>query len=307
VTVELAIENLSKQYTNGVWGLRAFSLDAQAGMLAVVGPAGAGKTTLMRLLATVMPPTLGSIAWNGVPVGRQPKRLRHVLGYLPQHFDGYARLSGRAFLAYVAALRGVKWGATHARVEYVLDRVGLARVADQQIGGYSPGMRRRVGLAQALLNDPQLLLIDAPGAALEKGERAEFCDLLGGLGDRCLVIVATDAIGDIASTASKLVLLQGGRPVRIADTHTEHGVQLTPAELVRSMSDQVWSVTVDQNAFVEIRRHHLISSQKRVGGQVALRIVSREKPHPEAVAVGAELQDAYMHAISQHRSRSETF
>jgi ABC-2 type transport system ATP-binding protein len=287
MSMNLVVDNLGKQYKSGAWGLREFSLTIDPGILAVVGPLGAGKTTLMRMLATVLSPTEGTMAWQGQDVSARPGVLRRVLGYLPQDFGLYGDLSGRAFLLYIAALKGLGRKASRVRVAQVVEKVGLSVVIGQKMETYSNDMRRRVGLAQALLNEPQLLLVDEPGATLDPQERARFVDLLGTLADHRLVILATDSIGDVASIASTLVLLQGGRLV----LHT------VPGEWVRSMSERVWSVTVDQDTWVEMRRQYLISHLERQGGQVRLRIVSAAKPHRDAVPVEPTLEDAYASSV----------
>jgi ABC-2 type transport system ATP-binding protein len=286
--VELGIDRLGMRYVSGVWGLRELSLTHGPGLLGVVGPTGAGKTTLMRMLATVMPPTQGSVTWNGEDIHRRPGTVRRRLGYLPQYFGVYEGLSGREFLLYIAALRGLGGKAACARVGGVLEQMGLSEAASQRMGGYSNGMRRRIGLAQALLADPQLLLVDEPGTTLDPQERATFCELLPGLAGGRLVIVATEAIGDLASSATTVLLLKQGRLL----------LQATPRELVRSAHGRVWSLTVDQNEFAEIRRQHTISHFERQEGQVRVRVIAVRQPHPDAIPVEPTLEDAYAYHIS---------
>jgi ABC-2 type transport system ATP-binding protein len=290
--VELAIDRLGKRYKSGVWGLREFSIATGAtlgpGALGLVGPTGAGKTTLVRLLATVMPPTQGTIAWDGEDVRRRPNVLRRMLGYLPQYFGVYEGLPGREFLLYLAALKGLGGKAARSRVGEVLEQVGLSEVAGGKMGAYSNGMRRRIGLAQALLNDPRLLLVDEPGATLDPQERVGFCELLAALADRRLMVVATDTIGDVASVARTVILLRDGRLL----------LQATPDELLRSARDRVWSLTVDQGEFVELRRQHAISHLERQGGEVRLRVIAAERPYPDALRVAPTLEDAYVYHMS---------
>jgi ABC-2 type transport system ATP-binding protein len=302
--MELLMDGLGKRYKSGAWGLRGLTLTLEPGtILGLIGPAGAGKTTLLRMLATVMPPTEGAITWDGVDVVKHPDALRPVLGYLPQYFGVYAALSGRVFLQYVAALKGVSGRAGRLRVAELIDRLGLSEIADQAMGRYPNGMRWRVGLAQALLNDPQLLLVDEPGLPLSLEERSRFCDLLGTLAGYRLVIVATDDVEDVAATAAAIALLKGGR-LYVPDIGPGSGPTTTPERLVGSVRSLVWSLTVSRDALVEVRRQHLISGSERQGNQTQLRIVSAVRPHPDAVLVEPTLQDAYTYHIGGHVNES---
>lgn len=295
--MNLVIDNLSKQYKNGTWGLQGLSLALGPGIVGLLGPAGAGKTTLLRLLATVMPLTEGNMIWDGKDVSKHTTAFQRVLGYVPQGLGLYTNLSGRAFLNYMASIKGISARALYTRK--VMAQVGISDMADQKIGRYSNEQRRRVGLAQALLNKPQLLLIDEPGATLSPQERTDFCQLLarvlggtdsgvGYSGDvGRLVIIATDDIADVASIVTSVVLLREGRLV----------LATTPAELICSAEGQVWSVTVEQTQWVELRRQYLVSRVVRQGNLVQLGIVSTTKPHPDAVSVEPTLSDAYAYHI----------
>jgi ABC-2 type transport system ATP-binding protein len=291
--MELHIKDLGKRYKSGAWGLRDLTLTLESGtVLGMVGPAGAGKTTLLRMLATVMPPTEGAIAWNGEDVVKRPAALRSVLGYLPQFFGGYAALPGRMFLQYVAALKGLPDRVARPRIDELVDRLGLSKVASQAMGNLPNGLRWRVGLAQALLNDPQVLLVDEPGLPLSPEERASFYDLLGTLGNHRLTVLVTDDVQDVAAAATAIALLRGGRLV-VPDIGSGSGPTITPEALVGSVRDRVWSLSVSRDALVDVRRQHQISGSERQGSQVQLRIVSAVQPHPDAVLVEPTLQDAY--------------
>jgi ABC-type multidrug transport system ATPase subunit len=290
--MRLIMDNLSKQYRNGTWGLESLSLTLETGTVGVVGPVGAGKTTLLRMLATVIRPTKGTVMWSGTDGGqlqdvhKRPNAFRHVMGYVPQDLDVYANLSGQAFLQYVAAMRA---GSAQARVRAVIRQVGLTNVAGQKMGRYSNEQKRRVGLAQALLGDPHLLLIDEPAASLAVQERSRFGSLLAQVvGDaRRLVVIASDDIVDISAIATVVVMLKEGRLV----------LKTTPAELLRSVDERVWSVTVGQERLVEMRRERLISQVVRQGARVHLKIVSEQHPHPDAVLAVPTLSDAYAYHI----------
>ena len=179
--MELAIDGISKLYHNGIWGLRDFSLTLKPGVLALLGPNGAGKSTLMRILATITKPTQGKVTWNGVDMLRSPDSIRAVLGYLPQDFGIYPNLSAVEFLEYIAALKGLGGRMVHKRIQELLQVLDLFDVRKRPLGSYSGGMKQRIGIAQALLNDPQLLIVDEPTAGLDPEERVRFRALLSDL------------------------------------------------------------------------------------------------------------------------------
>ena len=176
--MNLTISHLSKQYRRDFWGLRDFDLELKPGVIGLLGPNGAGKSTLMRMLATITQPTAGTIHWNGVDIVKTPDTLRAVLGYLPQDFGVYPNLTGIEFLEYMAAIKGMDSKIAHRRIEELLVVVNLVHAAKRPLGGYSGGMKQRVGIAQALLNDPQLLIVDEPTVGLDPEERVRFRSLL---------------------------------------------------------------------------------------------------------------------------------
>ena len=216
--MELLIENLGKRYGQH-WALRQLSLRCEPGMLGLVGPNGAGKTTLMRMIATLLEPTEGTIRWNGQDIRTHGEALRQVLGYLPQEFGIYPEFTGRQFLRYLAAMKGLPKSLAHRRVDEVLEIVNLEQVADRKLPTYSGGMKQRIGIAQALLNDPELLIVDEPTAGLDPAERVRFRTLLASLTSNRIIILSTHIISDVEAVANRLVILQEGRV--LADTTPE--------------------------------------------------------------------------------------
>jgi ABC-2 type transport system ATP-binding protein len=192
--MNLVIDNVSKRYTRDVWGLREFSLSLSPGVLGLLGPNGAGKTTLMRIVATISTPTGGHITWNGSDIVRSPDGLRRMLGYLPQDFGVYPNLTPVEFLSYIAAAKGLDAPTTRRRIDELLLLVNLDGERNQRLGGFSGGMRQRVGIAQALLNDPRLLIVDEPTAGLDPEERVRFRNLLSDLSGERIVILSTHIV-----------------------------------------------------------------------------------------------------------------
>jgi ABC-type multidrug transport system ATPase subunit len=208
--LRLAARELTKAY--GVKrAVDRLSLDLGPGVVGLLGPNGAGKSSLMRVLATVTRPTEGVVTWNGRDIVADPEPLRRTLGYLPQDFGIYPHLSAREFLAYLAAAKGLSARPARARIAELLDLVHLADVGRRPLGGFSGGMRRRVGIAQALLNDPRVLILDEPTAGLDPEERSRFRDLLADLGRDRIVILSTHIVSDVEAIAGRVAIVAGGR------------------------------------------------------------------------------------------------
>ena len=203
----LSIRSLTKQFKAGNYGVRDLSLDVQSGVLGLLGPNGAGKTTLMQMVATLLKPTTGEIRFQGINVVEQPDALRGRLGYLPQDFGVYDNLTAKEFLTYIASLKGVR---SKARVLEMLETVNLHAVANRPLGGFSGGMKQRLGIAQALINEPDLVIVDEPTAGLDPEERARFRNLLSEIAEGRLVILSTHIVSDIESTATRIAILREG-------------------------------------------------------------------------------------------------
>src|ERR1035441_10191544 len=228
--MELHIERVSKRYSGDKWALREFSLRLGPGILGLLGPNGAGKTTLMSILATITRPTEGAIRRNGAEVARGPNSIRAVLGYLPQDFGVYPNLNAVEFLGYLAAVKGLDATAARRRIDELLNVVNLSDVRKRPLGGYSGGMKQRIGIAQALLNDPQLLIVDEPTAGLDPEERVRFRNLLSELSGERIVILSTHIVSDVEATATDIALISQGSLV----------VHASPEELLRRVEGKVW-------------------------------------------------------------------
>jgi len=289
--VKLVIDRAGKLYRGQLWALRNFSLELGPGVLGLLGPNGAGKTTLMNIVATITRATEGAITWNGIDLAREPDAVRAVLGYLPQDFGVYPNLNAVEFLEYFAAVKGLDRATSRRRIDELLDLVNLSGVRQRPLGGYSGGMRQRIGIAQALLNDPQLLTVDEPTAGLDPEERVRFRNLLAELSGDRIVILSTHIVSDVEATATDIALISSGTLVAHA----------TPEELLREAAGKVWEWVVPSTDLAAIRQRYLISGTVRRSDGVHVRLLTDDAP-AGATRVAATLEDAYLHALSAHRA-----
>jgi ABC-type multidrug transport system ATPase subunit len=255
------------------------------GVLGLLGPNGAGKTTLMQMIATVTKPTAGRIFFRDVDVVANADALRPRLGYLPQDFGVYENLTAVEFLTYFAALKGVRG---KAKVQEMLETVNLHHVANRAVGGFSGGMKQRLGIAQALINDPDLVIVDEPTAGLDPEERVRFRNVLSDLGMGRLVILSTHIVSDVESIATEIAIMRGGALVAVA----------TPEALMRGAEGSVWEVVLPSEKFDEVRRTMHVSGAVRKSDGVHARIVSPAQPAPNAVRAEPSLEDAFLHTMN---------
>jgi ABC-type multidrug transport system ATPase subunit len=277
------------RYRGGHEAVRGVALALRPGIVGLLGPNGAGKSTLMRILATLAKPTSGRVSWGGRDIAREPDVLRAELGYLPQDFGVYEALSAREFLQFLAAVKQVPARAVAARVDACLEMVGLSEVADRRLGAYSGGMRQRVGIAQALLNDPKLLIVDEPTVGLDPEERARFRHLLAELAGERLVILSTHIVSDIEASAAHLAVLVAGQ-LRFDGT---------PEAMLSAAAGQVWQWIIPANRLAEVRATHRISRAQRRADGIELRVIAEVAPSADAVAVAPDLEDAYLSLLAR--------
>jgi ABC-2 type transport system ATP-binding protein len=287
----LNIQNLSKQYSNKNWGLQDFTLEIGSGVLGLLGPNGAGKSTLMRILATITKATAGSVTWNGMDIAKSPDTLRAVLGYLPQDFGVYPNLSAVEFLEYMAVIKGLDAKTMKRRIDELLQVVNLVEAAKRPLGSYSGGMKQRVGIAQALLNDPQLLIVDEPTVGLDPEERVRFRNLLSDLSGERIIILSTHIVSDVESTATHIVLIDKGRLLRAA----------APEDLLKELENKVWEWIVSSDELVILKQKYIVSGTIRRSDGVQVRVVSEDKPDTNAQYASPNLEDAYLYIIEGKR------
>lgn len=276
----LEIRGVSKRYGD-LWALRGVHLEVDRGVLGLLGPNGAGKSTLMRIVATLSRPSDGEVRWEGRPLSEEPDRLRAVLGYLPQEFGLYPRLTAREFLRYLAAAKGLAAG---ERIEELLSLVGLRQVANRKLDTYSGGMRQRVGIAQALLNDPEVLIVDEPTVGLDPEERARFRSLLTELSENRIVLLSTHIVSDVEAAAERIAVLDEG--VLRADAR--------PEELLAYVQGRVWTLVAPTDRLPELRSSHPVSSAVHRADGAHVRLLAEEPPAPDAEPAAPRLEDAYL-------------
>jgi len=285
--MKLATTHLGKQYRRDFWGLKDFSLEVWPGILGLLGPNGAGKSTFMRMLATITKPTDGTITWNGMDIVKSLDTMRAVLGYLPQDFGIYPNLTAIEFLEYMAAIKGLNSKATKRRIDELLQVVNLAEAARRPLGGYSGGMKQRVGIAQALLNDPQLLIVDEPTVGLDPEERVRFRNLLSDLSGERIVILSTHIVSDVEATATRIVLINKGLLLRDS----------APEDLLKELNGKVWEWTVSSDELAALKGKHIVSGKIRRSDGVQVRVVSEGKPDVNAQSISPNLEDAYLYFV----------
>jgi len=284
--MQLELDGIEKRYGDE-HALRDVDLVLEPGVVGLLGPNGAGKSTLMRIVTTVLQPTDGRVRWNGTDVREEPRAIRDSVGYLPQSFGVYPSLTAREFLRYLAAIRGVS--NVGERIDDLLALVNLEAAADRRLGGFSGGMRQRVGIAQALLADPDLLVVDEPTVGLDPTERVRFRNVLAELAEDRIVVLSTHIVSDVEVIASDIVLLHDGRVL----------AHESPATLLDEVEGSVWEWTVDDDDLAAVKREYTISGTARRSDGVAVRVVSASRPTPAAEPAEPTLEDAYLDAIGR--------
>jgi ABC-2 type transport system ATP-binding protein len=284
----LQIDGLSKTYAGGVRALQDVSLTIGSGLFGLLGPNGAGKSTLMRTLATLQEPDAGRITLDGRDVLADPPAHRRRLGYLPQEFGVYPGVSAAALLDHLALLKGVADRAERrAQIDALLARTNLQRHRRQAVDTFSGGMRRRFGIAQALLGDPRLVIVDEPTAGLDPEERHRFHDLLGEIGESVIVILSTHIVEDVRQLCPRLAILAGGRVL----------VEGEPDRLVERMAGRVWRKTIDRDRLDAYRAALPVLSTQRHAGRTRIQVLADAAPEPGFEPVSPDLEDVYFAAL----------
>jgi ABC-2 type transport system ATP-binding protein len=289
----LSIQNLTHVYPGGVRALDDVSLEIPPGMFGLLGPNGAGKSTLMRCIATLQTPSSGTIRFSGFDVVAEPERLRRVLGYLPQDFGVYPRVSAYDMLDHMAVLKGIVGrGERQETVESLLHQTNLWQVRKKALSSFSGGMRQRFGVAQALIGRPALLIVDEPTAGLDPEERNRFLNLLADVADNVVVILSTHIVEDVSELCSRMAIIADGRIVALG----------SPADLVGRLGNRVWRKVISKNELDDYRARCVVILTRLIGGRTVIHVVSDAPPGEGFEPVKAGLEDLYFATLASRRS-----
>jgi ABC-2 type transport system ATP-binding protein len=287
MSLSLTITGLSKTYPNGVKALQDVDLTIPTGMFGLLGPNGAGKSTLMRTIATLQEADSGSIMLGNIDVLRQKDDVRRVLGYLPQEFGVYPRVSAEALLDHFAILKGIhNRGERKETVAALLRRTNLYDVRKQNLGTFSGGMRQRFGIAQALLGNPRLIIVDEPTAGLDPGERVRFHNLLAEIGENVIVILSTHIVEDVSDLCSRMAIISGGRVL----------VDCEPAQAIDSLAGKIWKRTIAKAELPAVENEHAVISTRLVAGRTVVNVFSDDQP-AGFEPVQTSLEDVYFSTL----------
>lgn len=288
----LQITGLSHVYANGVKALDDVNLTIPAGMYGLLGPNGAGKSTLMRTIATLQSPTSGAIQFGDIDVLQQPELLRETLGYLPQDFGVYPRVSAKDMLDHMAILKGFANPKQRKEiVEGLLNQVNLWNVRNKAIAGFSGGMRQRFGIAQALIGAPKLIIVDEPTAGLDPEERNRFLNLLAAIGEGVVVILSTHIVEDVADLCPAMAILAGGRIV----------AEGAPKDLTGALAGKVWRRTIPRGDLEAYQGRMQVISTRLFGGETLIHVLADTAPEPGFAAVEGGLEDVYFSTLAATR------
>jgi len=293
--MKLAIKNLTKTYKNGVKAIDNLSIEIGTGMFGLLGPNGAGKSSLMRTIATLQSPDTGTVMFGDINVLEDQISLRKVLGYLPQSFGVYPKMSAEDLLNYFATLKGISNKKERsAIVKEVLEITNLYDVRRKYVAGYSGGMKQRFGIAQLLLNNPKLIIVDEPTAGLDPAERHRFLNVLREVGTNCTVIFSTHIVEDVKELCNEMAILNGGKILK----HT------TPIEATKEIEGTIWQKTIERENLDENEKlYTILSSNYNQDNTLNLRVYATEKPSEDFIAVAPQLDDVYFIALKQDEAQ----
>ena len=294
--MKLEINNICKNYKDKVT-VKNLNLCLESGVYGLLGANGAGKTTLMRMITTLLKPTSGNITYDGKDVIKMDENYRKLLGYLPQKFGYYPEFSAQDYLLYMASLKGLKPSYAKSKCKELLKAVSLYEVRKKKIKTFSGGMKRRLGIAQALINDPKILILDEPTSGLDPKERIHFRNIISELGKDKIVLLSTHIVSDVESIANNILIMKEGSIIANG----------TINELLKPIEDSVWTVEIEEKDIKKLERKYIISNMKNENRKILVRIISNNKPEYTALKEEATLEDLFMYYFGKGDELSESF